>query len=109
MKNILSGSLLILFLLLYAPPESLAQTTLFGGVGRGPGADRGEVIRIDQATAEGTHVGPGADDPQAGLTGLAFDSAGRLYASTINAFVFGESPTSTLILIDPVTGEQTQL
>ena len=109
MKNILPKSSLILFLLLSATTETLAQTTLFGGVGRGPGADRGEVIRIDQATAEGTLVGVGASDPQAGITGLAFDSSGQLYASTINAFLFGETPASTLIRIDPLTGAQVQL
>jgi hypothetical protein len=109
MKKITPGFLLVLLLLLSAPQETSAQTTLFGGVGRGPGADRGEVITIDQFDAAGTHVGPGASDPQAGITGLAFDSAGRLYASTINAFVFGGEPVSTLIRLDPLTGEQVAL
>ena len=52
-------------------------------------------------------MGEGATDPQAGVTGLAFDSAGRLFASTINAALFGgPPPVSTLIQIDPLTGEQ---
>src|SRR5262245_11761556 len=61
-----------------------AQTTLYGGIGRGS-ADRGEVITINQTTAAGTLVGAGASDPVVGITGLAFDTSGRLFASTINA------------------------
>ena len=100
---------LVTILLFSAPAVSLAQTTLFGGVGRGAGAHRGEVITIDQTTATGTLVGAGATDPQAGLTGLAFDSSGQLFASTINAPVFGGTPVSTLIRIEPLTGEQVAL
>jgi len=98
-----------MLVLLVAPATSLAQTTLFGGVGRGGGLNQGEIVTIDQMTGAAMLVGPGlgATDPQAGVTGLAFDSAGRLFASTINAPMFGgPPPVSTLIQIDPLTGEQ---
>jgi hypothetical protein len=99
--------LLVMLVLLAAPAASLAQTTLFGGVGRGGGQNQGEILTIDQTTGAATLVGEGATDPQAGVTGLAFDSAGRLFASTINAALFGgPPPVSTLIQIDPLTGEQ---
>jgi len=101
--------LLVTILLLSAPAASLAQTTLFGGVGRGAGMNRGEVITIDQTTATGTLVGAGAIDPDAGLTGLAFDSSGQLFASTINSPLLGGTPVSTLIRIEPLTGEQVAL
>ena len=47
-------------------------------------------------------------DPDAGLTGLAFDSSGQLFASTINAAILPgpSTPVSTLIRIEPLTGEQ---
>jgi len=94
--------LLVMLGVLFAPAASLAQTTLFGGVGRGGGENQGEVLTIDQANGTGTLVGEGATDPQAGVTGLAFDSAGRLFASTTNAPLFGGTPpSSTLIRIDP--------
>jgi hypothetical protein len=106
MKNVL----LVTMLLLSAPAAGLAQTTLFGGVGRGDRTHRGELIIIDQTTGTGTSVGPGAADPLAGLTGLAFSSSGELFASTINAPVFADpparTPVSTLIRLDPFTGAE---
>jgi hypothetical protein len=99
--------LLVMLVLLVAPGTGLAQTTLFGGIGRGGGPNQGEIVTIDQTTGAATLVGEGATDPQAGITGLAFDSAGRLFASTINAPLFGgPPPVSTLIQIDPLTGEE---
>ena len=88
---------------------SSGQTTLYGGVGRGPGTDNGSLITIDQTNADGTLVGVGASDPGVGITGLAFDTSGDLFASTISAPVFGGSPQSTLIRLNPVTGVQLAL
>ena len=88
---------------------SSGQTTLYGGVGRGPGTDRGTLITIDQTNADGTLVGVGASDPAVGITGLAFDTSGDLFASTISDIVFGGSPQSTLIRLNPVTGAQLEL
>ena len=85
------------------------QTTLYGAVGRGPGTDRGELITINQTTGDGTSLGPGASDPAVGITGLAFDVSGDLFASTINDIVFGGQPVSTLVRLDPVTGGQLAL
>ena len=98
--------LLVMLGVLFAPAAGLAQTTLFGGVGRGSSTNPGAILTIDQANGTGTVLGVGASDPQAGVTGLAFDSAGRLFASTTNAALFGGTPVSTLIRIDPLTGEQ---
>jgi len=85
-----------------------AQTTLYGGVGRGS-ADRGEVITIDQTSALGTLVGAGALDQAAGITGLAFDTSGRLFAATINAPIDIGGARSTLIRLNPITGAQDAL
>ena len=106
--------LTILFLIV-APVISFGQTTLFGGIGRGGGTDRGELIAIDQTDAAGTLVGTGATDPEVGVTGLAFDVSGALFASTTSAPLFpppGAPPTpplSTLIRLDPFTGAQVAL
>lgn len=87
-----------------------AQTTLFGGVGRGPDTDRGEVITISQTDAQGTLVGSGVINPAAGITGLAFDTSGQLFATTINAPLLPPGPVlSTLIRLNPITGEQDAL
>ena len=108
------NTVLAIVLLIVMPAASLGQT-LFGGVGRGGGSDRGELITIDQTNAAGTSVGSGATDPDVGLTGLAFDASGALFASTTSAPLFpppGAPPTpplSTLIQLDPVTGEQVAL
>jgi hypothetical protein len=86
------------------------QTTLYGGIGRGPDADRGEVITISQTDAQGTLVGAGASDPAAGVTGLGFDTSGQLFATTINAPLLGSAPVrSTLVRLNPITGEQEAL
>jgi hypothetical protein len=98
--------LVMLGVLFFVPAAGLAQTTLFGGVGRGSSENPGAILTIDQANGTATVLGAGASDPQAGITGLAFDSAGRLFASTTNAPLFGGTPFSTLIRIDPLTGEQ---
>jgi polar amino acid transport system substrate-binding protein len=106
---------LAIMLLVAAPVASLGQTTLFGGIGRGGGSDRGELITINQITAVGILVGSGATDPDVGLTGLAFDISGDLFASTTSAPLFpppGAPPTppqSTLIRLDPLTGAQVAL
>jgi hypothetical protein len=88
-----------------------AQTTLYGGIGRGS-VDRGEVITIDQANSQGTLIGAGVSDPAAGITGLAFDTSGQLFAATINAPLAGPgsgSAQSTLIRLNPTTGTQDSL
>ena len=101
--------LLVMLGVLFVPAAGLAQTTLFAGVGRGSGENPGAILTLDQVNGTATVIGEGASDPQAGVTGLAFDSAGRLFASTINAPLFGGAPFSTLIRIDPLTGEQVAL
>lgn len=86
-----------------------AQTTLYGGIGKGADTDRGEVITISQTNAQGTLVGAGASDPAAGITGLAFDTSGQLFAATINAQLVSPGPVSTLIRLNPITGAQAAL
>ena len=92
--------------LLLAPHESLAQTPLYAGIGRGA-PDKGAVITINQTTGGGTPLGTGAADPMVGINGLAFDSSGDFFASTISAPLL-EVPqgVGTLITIDPATGEE---
>jgi hypothetical protein len=74
--------------------------TMYGGVGRGSTLNPGALLIVDQATGAGTLVG----DPitPGGLTGIAFDSTGALYGSTIDGPPGGR--TSTLVEIDPDTG-----
>ena len=60
---------------------SAGQTLLYGGVGRGSQTNAGRVITIDQATGAGVVKPPSG---VSGLTGLAFDTAGTLYGTTIS-------------------------
>jgi len=85
-----------------------AQTTLYGGIGRGS-TDRGELISINQTSALGTFVGAGASDPVVGITGLAFDTSGQLFAATINAPVDAAIVRTALIRLNPITGAQNAL
>ncbi len=80
-------------------PNAGGDTSLYGALGNIPGGTRGSLITIDQETAAGTIVGPGVS-PAAGITGLAFDISGTLYASTIP---FPFAPT-TLVILDPIDG-----
>jgi len=95
MRKILVG--LFATSLLLVANESMALT-MYGSVGRGSDLNPGALLIVDQVTGAGTLVG----DPitPGGLTGIAFDSTGALYGSTI----FGFGTTSTLVQIDPDTG-----
>jgi hypothetical protein len=117
-KNMLVGSVILLMLIVgisvyhnasvWAQGTTRAQPTLYGGIGKGPDVDRGEVITISQTDAQGTLVGAGASDPVVGITGLAFDTSGQLFAATINAPVVSPGPVlSTLIRLNPIRGRRT--
>jgi len=99
--------------LLLVANESMALT-MYGGVGRGSKVNRGGLLIVDQVTGAGTLVGNPITDLElsegltGGLTGIAFNSAGALFGSTI---IGPPGPpagsvirTSTLIQIDPDTG-----
>jgi hypothetical protein len=103
MKSILFGTLLATCLLPLSTQNSVAQTTLYGGIGRGSGQNSGWLIRVNQATGGGTLVGH--PDSVPGLTGLAFDISGTLYGTTISDML-GFPRFSTLVRIDPKTGAQ---
>ena len=87
---------------------STLTTTMYGGNGGHNNSDSindGSLVIIDQTNAATTLVGH--PDGVSRLTGLAFDSTGALFASTISAGGFPPPPpalTSTLITISPVNG-----
>ena len=109
MKKLLLGTLATMLLISLAQQTFAQVTTLYGGVGRGA-ADKGAVITINQANGLGTPLGSGAADTSVGLTGLAFDISGTLWAASISApFFFPPQGASTLIKIDPVTGVQSAM
>jgi hypothetical protein len=98
--------LLVMLSVLFAPATILAQTTLFGGVSGQDGEV--EIVTIDQANGTGTLVGEFATaEDYLELDGLAFDSAGRLFAATTESV--GQPNAVTLIRIDPLTGKQVAL
>ena len=74
------------------------QDAMYGGVANGSPVDPGAVLTIDQGDGSGLLL----DDPvtPGGLTGLAFDSTGRLFGST----AAGVGTFSELVEIDPDTG-----
>ena len=89
------------------------QELLYGGNGgRGPGlsVNAGALVIVDTDTAAVTIVG--LDTGAAKLTGIAFDSTGTLYASTLPEAGFPPPPpsiNSKLITLDPATGAQLSL
>jgi cysteine-rich repeat protein len=74
------------------------QDALYGGVAHGSAVDPGAVLTIDQGDGSGLLLA----DPvtPGGLSGLAFDSTGRLFGSTAS----GTGTASALVQIDPDTG-----
>ena len=81
-----------------------------GGQGQGRSINPGALVIVDTDTAAVTIVG--LNTGAAKLTGIAFDSTGTLYASTLpeGNFPPPTSPAnSKLITLDPATGEQTSL
>jgi hypothetical protein len=82
---------------------------MYGGLGgHGPGStstNDGALVTIDQSTGGVTVVGHPSG--VARLTGIAVDTSGALFGSTIGAIPFPPPPqpsTSTLIRINPTTG-----
>lgn len=101
--------LLVILGVLSAPATSLAQTTLFGGVGAewpetGAEEKKIQILAIDQANGTGTLVGESATEDSVDVVGLAIDSAGRLFAATTESV--GQPNAVTLIRIDPLTGQR---
>ncbi|HKA35588.1 MAG TPA: hypothetical protein VKH43_02140 [Thermoanaerobaculia bacterium] len=87
---------------------SAPTPVLYGGNGgHGGGVTDGLVIKIDQTTAAVTNVGH--PDSVKRITGLAFDSAGNLWGSTLGGAPGPPPPafsTSKLIQINPTNGSQ---
>jgi hypothetical protein len=86
-----------------------AGPVMYGGLGgHGPGStstNDGSLVTIDQTTGDVTVVGHPTG--VARLTGIAFDSGGALYGSTLGSIPFPPPPaksTSSLIRINPNTG-----
>jgi hypothetical protein len=77
-------------------PTPTCLEIMYGGNGNGQ-QGRGALIIIDQTNGTGTLVGTPV--PNVGLSGIAFDPDGRLFASTVTT-----GNPSTLIQIDPDTG-----
>ena len=82
----------------FLPQVSSAQQTLLGGNGNGSPINPGAIIEINQLDGSGTFIG----DPitPGGLSGIDFNSAGRLCGSTVE----GGGSSSFLVDINPVTG-----
>jgi len=108
MARQLQGLLALTVFSLSIPALARGQELLYGGNGGhndGTSINDGSLVTVDPVTAAVTVIGhpEGVDR----LTGIAFDSSGTLYASTLTG---GGSPppppplTSTLITIDPDTG-----
>ncbi len=94
--------------LLSIQASARAEEVLYGGNGGHSNAgsiNDGSLVILDQVTAALTVVGHPTGIAR--LTGIAFDSSGALYASTIPAGGYPPPPppmSSTLIQIDPDTG-----
>jgi hypothetical protein len=106
MRLLLIGVFTAATMLLITPTTALADPLLFAGIGRGSSANRGAVITVNESSGAGALVGPGVG-PTAGLTGLAFDPSGSLYASSVNNPVFTDPAlgSPTLVRLDPASGQ----
>jgi len=90
----ISGLLIMMIL----PVSALPPGTMIGVEGNGSPVTPGGLHIVDQSDASLTFLG----DPvtPGGLAGVAVDSSGNVFGSTI----FGSSTTSTLVKINPDTG-----
>jgi hypothetical protein len=97
------GLRIVALLVTSAAVPSVAAT-MYGGVGRGSSVNPGSLIAINDTNADATLIGHPAGVP--GLNGLAFNSAGALFGTTISSPRFEEPvPFSTLVRMNPATGE----
>lgn len=72
---------------------------LYGSVGNGSGANRGDILKIN-LTDTSINTVVGNPTTSGGITGIDFDAEGRLWGSQL----FGFNSTSTVIQINPNTG-----
>ncbi len=81
-----------------------AQQVLYGGNQwlQVESANTGWLVRVDPETGASTPIGKPAG--VARLSGLAFDEAGTLWASTVTGTPSGTLRTSTLITLNPADG-----
>jgi hypothetical protein len=98
-----------LFAWITCGPTLAGPVVMYGGLGGhaagGGSTNDGALVTVDQATADITLVGHPAG--VAKLTGIAFDTDGSLFGSTLGAIPFPPPPspsTSTLIRINPDSG-----
>lgn len=91
--------LLVTFGLLLFTAHASA-TVMYAGVGRGSPTNPGAILTVDQTNGSGVLVG----DPitPGGLTGIDFDSSGRLWGSSIDGPQGNR--TSNIVEIDPNNG-----
>lgn len=105
------NSLLITTIVCLCAGGLFAGPVMYGGNGGHAGGqpastNDGSLVILDQTTGTVTSV-VGHPDNVARLTGIAFDSGGSLYGSTLGAIPFPPPPgpsTSDLIRINPDTG-----
>ena len=89
---------LFILTIFLVPDLSSAQDTLFGAIGNGSPINPGAIIQINQISGAGTFIGDAVTP--GGLSGIDFDSQGRLFGSTVG----GQDTNSTLVQINPQTG-----
>ncbi len=88
------------------PISAFSTPILYGGNGgHPPSTNNGALVTVNQNTAAVSVIGTPSGVSR--LTGIAFDSNGVLYGSTITGGGFPPPPptlTSSLVLINPTTG-----
>jgi len=88
----------ITFAVFIFPNITSAQEVLYGAIGNGSPINQGAIIQINQLNGLGTFIGDAVTP--GGLSGIDFDSTGRLFGTTVG----GQGTNSTLVEIDPLTG-----
>ena len=88
-------------LICFALAQPSVASVLYGGVGRGSDENPGSLIWIDQNSGTSSLVGPAPGVE--GISGLAFDTFGDLFATSISSPVFDGGSSSTLLRLNPST------
>ena len=108
--NIFFWFLVFVSAFFFAGDSDTYASTMYGSTNYelyGFSAESASLLTINPVDASSSTIGRSVDDDDFGMSGIAFNSSGMLFASTYDLYGYGGSPSS-LLRLDPDTADVLQ-